>query len=255
MSGGYADRRKEDTICRMFKRSKLKASVAVSFAIVSVGICNAQLSAKAPLQGQFCYAGTDGARVCESCNPQSTKEVSVAVMGVKVSGYCEAVCNAPYKVGQVIIPLKQTNGATEWSWSGSMCIDPSKIEHCYLAIGGVKICGDQAFPQPCQFSADSTGNSFTFTVDAKQYVFELSKVETTVLYDIYGKLASQVQTHPCSWKCLKGTQSVIDLIVAELKRRHEDGWIADKPNNFALLRCVADNFYWNNVDPEGNFHP
>jgi hypothetical protein len=239
----------------MFKRSKLKALVAVSFAVASVGMCDAQLSAKAPLQGQFCYAGNDGARVCESCNPQSTKEISVAVMGSRVSGHCEAVCNAPYEIGQIIIPLKQTNGIgiTEWSWSRPMCIDPSKIEHCYLTTGGVKVCGDQAFPEACQVNADTTGTSFTF--GPKHELYEPLKLETTVLYDGYGKLASQVQTHPCSWKCYQATQSAIALIVAELKRRHEDGWIADKTNDFAPLRCVADNFYWKHVDPEGNFHP
>jgi hypothetical protein len=232
---------------------KLKALVALSFAFISVGICSAQLSAKAPLKGQFCYAGNDGARVCKSCNLQSTKEVSVAVMGVRVSGWCEAVCNAPYKVGQIIIPLKGANGTTEWSWTGPMCIDPTKMEHCYLGIGSVKVCEDQAFPQACQINADSTNTSLTFGL--KHEIYEPSKRETMVLYDDYGKLAYEVQTHPCSWKCYQPNQSAIALIVTELKRRHEDGWIADKPNNFVPIRCIADDFYWTHVDPEGNFHP
>ena len=153
------------------------------------------------------------------------------------------------------LKLKILVAASFAAASVGMCASQSNTERCYLATGGVKICGDQAFPQPCQFSADSTGNSFTFIADVKQHVFELPKVDAMVLYDFYGKLASQVQTHPCSWKCLKASQSVIDLIVAELKRRHEDGWIADKPNHLAPFHCVADNFYWKHVDPEGNFHP
>ncbi len=249
---GRADRGKECTIFRMFKRSKLKALVALSFAFVSVGICNAQLSAKAPLQKQFCYTKSDGVQVCGSCDHQLSIEKSFG-KGVMAVGSCMEVCNAPYKVGEIIIPLKGTNGTTGWSWSGPMCIDPSKIDHCYLATGGVKVCGDYAFPQACQVNADSTGTSFTF--GPKHELYEPSKIETMLLYDGYGKLASQVQTHPCSWKCYKATQSAIDLIVAELRRRHEDGWIADKPNNFAPIRCVADDYYWRGVDPEGNFHP
>jgi hypothetical protein len=134
-----------------------------------------------------------------------------------------------------------------------MCNAQSGTERCYVATGGGKVCGDQAFPQACQVNADSTSTSFT--VGPKHQLYEPSKQETMVLYDGYGKLASQVQTHPCSWKCYQATQSAIALIVAELKRRHGDGWIADKPNNFAPRRCVPDDLYWKNVDAGGNFHP
>ncbi|MGA2651441.1 MAG: hypothetical protein ABSF28_13000 [Terracidiphilus sp.] len=230
---------------------KLKDLVALSFAFFSVGMCNAQLSAKAPLQKQFCYTKSDGVQVCGSCDHQSTIEKSLG-RGVMAYGSCEAVCNAPYKVGQIIIPLKGTNDTMTWSWTGPMCIDPSKMEHCYLGIGSVKVCEDQAFPQACQINADSTSNSLTFGL--KHEIYEPSKRETMVLYDDYGKLTTQIQNHPCSWKCYQATQSAIVLIVAELKRRHEDGWIADKPNNFVPIRCIADDFYWTHVDPEGNFH-
>ena len=45
--------------------------------------------------------------------------------------------------------------------SVGMCDAQSNTERCYLATGGVKVCGDQAFPEACQINADSTGISFT----------------------------------------------------------------------------------------------
>jgi hypothetical protein len=226
----------------MFKHLKLKALVAVSFAIASVGICNAQLSAKAPLQGQF-----DG----KPCDPQSGKQLFTMYDGVKVSGPCQETCNPPYEYGQLIIPDKQT----KWKMTGMTCIDPSKMDHCYLGRDNVKICEDQAFPEPCQFSADSINNSLTYTVDAKQSVFELSKADTMFLYDIYERLNGQIQHHPCSWKCLKTNQLISALIVAELKRRHENGWIYDKDNpngTIVTISCIADSYYWPHLDPDGH---